>query len=381
MGRLRTPADLRSSSRFRSSATGRIRGVFVIAAKDGPGQTTVMAGLPSSPTSTPREARKVVFLAFPDVQSLDVTGPVEVFSVASRLLAFEASSDPGYEIEVAAPGRRPFRTSSGLELRPHRGVSRVPSSIDTLVVAGGIGAEAASRDEELVGWVRRTAARARRVTSVCTGALVLGEAGLLDGRRATTHWAWTPQLADRFPGARVEADPIFVRDGSVWTSAGATAGMDLALALVEEDLGHRRALEVARWLVLFMRRPGGQKQFSAQLELQAADRPRVRELLAWIPDHVREDLSVEALARRTCMSPRNFARVFTKEVGISPARFVERTRVEAARRRLEESDESVERIASSCGFGTAETMRRAFLRQIEVNPNDYRAHFRSAQTA
>jgi transcriptional regulator GlxA family with amidase domain len=214
------------------------------------------------------------------------------------------------------------------------------------------------------------------VASVCTGAFVLAKAGLLDGRRATTHWASCGDLAARYPAIQVERDPIFVRDGNVSTSAGVTAGMDLALALVEEDLGRRVALEAARWLVVFLQRPGGQAQFSAQLSAQAAGRAPLRELQSWIPDHLDEDLSVPALARRACMSDRNFARAFRRETGRTPGAYVEAARVERARIALETGDLPVETIAAQAGFGTVETMRRAFRRQVGVSPIEYRTRFR-----
>jgi transcriptional regulator GlxA family with amidase domain len=228
-----------------------------------------------------------------------------------------------------------------------------------------------------VAWIRDAAARSRRVTSVCTGAFLLAAAGLLDGRRATTHWAWCDVLANRYPAVQVEPDPIFVRDGDVITSAGVTSGMDMALALVEEDLGREIALEVARWLVLFVKRPGGQAQFSAQLEAQIADREPLRELQQWLPDHLDEDLSVPALARRACMSERNFARAFRGETGMTPAAYVEAARVERARIFLDSGDLPVETIARQTGFGTVETMRRAFRRRVGVSPAGYRSRFRS----
>jgi transcriptional regulator GlxA family with amidase domain len=254
----------------------------------------------------------------------------------------------------------------------------VSGGIDTLLVAGGIGAPRAAADRALIGWLRRIAPRARRLGSVCTGAFLLAEAGLLDGRRATTHWRFCRQLAERYPRVAVDPDPIFVRDRRVYTSAGVTAGMDLALALVEEDHGREVALGVARQLVMFLKRPGGQSQFSVPLMAQAAERQPLSELLTWIGDHPGADLSVEALARRAAMSPRNFARVFTRHVGMTPARFVERARVEAARRRLEESSVGVEVIATESGFNSAEIMRRAFLRTVRVSPADYRHRFRIA---
>ena len=241
--------------------------------------------------------RRVVIVAFPRVQTLDVHGPAEVFSTATQL-----SKDDGYSVEVVATRPGPLPTSS-VALYPDLTIDRCRGPIDTLVVAGGRGVQTAAQDEGLIRWLGSAARRSRRVTSVCTGAFLLAEAGLLDGRRATTHWASCSLLADRHPDVDVEADPIFVRDGNVTTSAGVTAGMDMALALVEEDLGRELALEVARWLVLFVKRPGGQAQFSAQLEAQVADREPLRELQQWLPDHLDEDLSVPALARRAWRAP------------------------------------------------------------------------------
>jgi transcriptional regulator GlxA family with amidase domain len=229
----------------------------------------------------------------------------------------------------------------------------------------------------IVPWLRETAPRARRVTSVCSGAFLLAEAGLLDGRHATTHWASCARLQEDYPAVTVEPDPIFVRDGNVTTSAGVTAGMDLALALVEEDLGRRVALEVARWLVLFVKRPGGQAQFSAGLAAQAADREPLRELQDWIADHLREDLTVRALAERSHMSERNFARAFRREIGMTPATYVEALRVERARAALQDSGAPMAGVAYDAGFGTVETMRRAFHRRLGVGPAAYRGRFRA----
>jgi transcriptional regulator GlxA family with amidase domain len=287
--------------------------------------------------------RQVTVLAFPRVQPLDVTGPVEVFSIASRLAR---KADQRYQIEVVAPTAGAVRTWSGLGLVVDRDLAHATRPIDTLVVAGGPGVQDAARDRALVGWIRRSAPRARRVASVCTGAFLLAEAGLLDGRRATTHWSACDELARRYPRVRVEKDPIFVREGRVSTSAGVTAGIDLALDLVDEDLGRGIALEVARWLVLFLRRPGGQSQFSAQLGGQLAER-----------DTLRRDLS------------------------LTPAVYVERARVEAARRRLETTGAGLPEVARDAGFGTVETMHRAFRRTLRVTPGAYRAHFRGAREA
>jgi len=313
-------------------------------------------------------------VVFPGVQALDVVGPVEVFAAAGDLAA--SVGDPGYRIRVAASQARPVRTSSGLELGVDAALHRVRGAVDTLVVAGGDGTVGAVADEVLVGAVRRLAGPARRITSVCSGAFVLAEAGLLSGRRATTHWQVCELLARRHPDVEVESDAIYVRDGRLATSAGVTAGMDLALALVEEDLGPEVALAVARRLVLFLRRPGGQSQFSAQLAAGPAPDAGLRELQAFIAEHPDADLGVGALARRAAMSERTLARRFRDELGTTPARYVEAVRVEAARRRLEAGDEAVRAVARACGFGSEETLRRSFLRAVGVTPSDYRRRFR-----
>ena len=315
--------------------------------------------------------RPVVLLGFPGAQILDVTGPAEVFSMADRLRG------PAYDVRLVAPGGRPFETSAGITLGPRAQLPR-QGAIDTLLVAGGMGVVPALRDRALIDWLQRAAGRARRIASVCNGAFLLAEAGLLDGRRATTHWSAGEELQRRHPQVEVDTDPIFVRDGTVYTSAGVTAGMDLALALVEEDLGRDTALEVARWLVLFLKRPGGQSQFSAQLSSQLAERRPLRELQAWIVEHPDENLSVSALADRACMSERNFARAFRREVGMTPGAYVEAVRIDRARMLLETSDAPVEAVAAECGFGTVETMRRAFARRVRVSPSDYRGRFRAA---
>jgi len=325
--------------------------------------------------------RRVVLVAVPDSEVLDVTGPLEVFSQASRELLRRrrrASGDAAYQLELLAPERGPVTTSCGLELGPARPLSGLRGPLDTLMVAGGIGVQAALGDRKLVSGLRRVAGRARRVTSVCTGAFLLAEAGLLDRRRVTTHWAACAALQQRYPALEVDPDPIFVRDGNTWTSAGVTAGMDLALALVEEDHGRDVALMVARRMVLFLKRPGGQSQFSARLQAQQTRSAPLAEVQEWIVDNPADDLSVARLARRAGMSPRHFARVFTRATGTTPARFVERARVEVARRLLEESSEGVDRIAADCGFGSPETLRRSFLRTLRVGPSEYRQRFQAA---
>ena len=323
--------------------------------------------------------RRIVFLAFPDVQVLDVTGPLEVFGRAARLLVERGlRRDLAYSVEIVAATAGPIETSSGIKIVADRRFRDVRYRVDTLLVAGGRGSRAAAQDAGLRAWLARMAPRVRRIGSVCTGTFVLAAAGLLDGKRATTHWASCEALSELHPRVTVESDPIFVRDGRIYTSAGVTAGMDLALALVEEDFGRHVALGVARQLVMFLRRPGGQSQFSSQLAVQIADREPLRELVEWIADHLASDLSVSALAERVAMSPRHFARVFAAELHMTPARFVELQRVELARRRLEESSDGVDLVAATCGFGGAEVMRRAFLRTIRVSPTDYRSRFRSS---
>jgi transcriptional regulator GlxA family with amidase domain len=244
-----------------------------------------------------------------------------------------------------------------------------------LLVAGGYGVVEVENIAGFLPWLRRKAAKARRICSVCSGAVVLAAAGLLDGRRATTHWYHCRQVADRFPAVKFDPDPIFIRDGNVYTSAGVTAGIDLALSLVEEDLGADLALFVARALVVFLRRPGSQSQFSVSLSLQTSDRMPLRELQSWLLDNLREPLTVEQMALQVGMSPRNFARVFAEQIGTTPSRFVTQIRLEAARRRLEESSQSIELIAEECGFGSTESMRSAFQRMLHVSPQDYRNRF------
>jgi transcriptional regulator GlxA family with amidase domain len=321
--------------------------------------------------------RQVVILAYPGVQSLDVTGPLEVFAGAHQLIAATGRSARGYEVSVVSRDGGPLRSSSGLTLTPHSAVRDAPATIDTLIVAGGAGCMDAAADRRLVDWISEASLRARRTVSVCTGAFLLARAGLLDGRRVTTHWASAAELARLHPAVRVDPDPIYLRDGRIWTSAGVTAGMDLALALVEEDLDREAALAIARHLVLFLRRPGNQSQFSATLTAQQPRREPLRETLRFVLEHVTEDLSVEAMAARAHMSPRHFARAFHAETGVTPARYVERVRLEAARMRLEDTAEPVATVAAACGFGTAETMRRAFLRALEVSPAEYRRRFQA----
>ena len=275
---------------------------------------------------------------------------------------------------------RSITTNCGLVLTGTETFRTLRGPIDTLLVAGGSGVESAAQEEELLLWLRKTAPRVRRLGSICTGAFLLASARLLDGKRAATHWKWAARLAAQFKQTTVDPDPIYIRDGNTYTTAGVTAGMDLALALVEEDLGSPMALEVARELVLYLRRTGGQSQFSTALSLQSSDRRQIEETRSWILDNLEKDLPVEKLAARAGMSPRNFARVFLKDTGTTPAHFVERLRVETARRRLEESRDKLEKIATDCGFGSIQTLRRSFRRVLQVPPNDYRHRFTDLTT-
>ena len=319
------------------------------------------------------DAAEVLVVVYDGVQFLDAAGPVEVFDGAARALG-----GGGYRVRLASAGGRDVVTSSGVRLGVHADLAGVRGGLDTLLVAGGWGYPGAAADRELTGAVRRLAAGARRVGSVCTGAFVLAGAGLLEGRRATTHWAFCADLARACPAAAVEPDAMFVRDGPVATSAGVTAGVDLALALVEEDHGADLARLVAKWLVMFLQRPGGQSQFSVWSPGRPAAGDPLGALLADIAARPAADLSVPAMAGRLSMSPRHFSRVFARRTGVSPGRYVERARVAAARARLEAGDDGVETVARQSGFGTAETMRRSFLRELGIPPSACRARFARA---
>lgn len=316
---------------------------------------------------------QVLFVLFDGVQSLDVTGPFEVLSGASDWCRSRGEL-PRYSLRTASLGGRPVRTSSGLTLVPDADLNQIGGRLDLLIVPGGSGARRC--DPELVSRVAEHAKTAGRLASVCTGAFLLAEAGLLKGRTVTTHWAYCDTLAAEYPELTVQPDPIFVRDGTLITSAGVTAGIDLALALVEDDLGRDAALTIARRLVMFLRRPGNQAQFSAHLSAQTASREPLRDVQQWIAEHPEADLSVETLAARASLSPRQFARAFAAQTGVPPGQYVDRVRVEAARRHLEDSADGVERISRACGYGTPEAMRRAFVRSLGVSPAEYRRRFR-----
>jgi transcriptional regulator GlxA family with amidase domain len=321
----------------------------------------------------PAAKRQVVLVAFDGVQMLDVVGPADVLDAATRLLGGKG----GYGITIASADGQPVRGSAGLRLAADVALGQVRSrGVDTVIVGGGLQIDRVLADPRLVPGLRRVADGARRTCSVCTGAFLLAEAGLLEGRAATTHWAFCAELARRHPETRVEPDRIFVRDGRVATSAGLTAGMDLALALVEEDHGAEVARTVARWTVMFLQRPGGQSQFSERLALPAGVDSPVREALDTIVADPTGDHRLPQLARRASLSERHLRRLFAEQTGTTPARFTERVRVEAARELLEGSGAPVGEVAGRCG--SAETMRRAFLRVLGVGPAEYRGRFRSS---
>jgi transcriptional regulator GlxA family with amidase domain len=317
-----------------------------------------------------------VIVAFPGVQSLDVTGPFEVFAGANQAMAASspAGATPPYALELVSVDGAPVSTESGLSLGT-RPLPKGGVEIDTLVLPGGAGSRTARFDDRLIRWLRATAPRARRIVTVCTGTFLAAEAGLADDLTVTTHWAYAGRLAREYPAVDVDPDPIYVHDGRLWSSAGVTAGIDLSLALVEDDLGTEVAQTVARWLVMFLRRPGGQTQFSAPVWMPRAERSAIRSVQSHIESHPDGDHSVSALAQRASMSARHFTRVFTAEVGEPPGQYVERVRTEAARRALEDTKDTLDVVARRCGFGSAETLRRIFVKRLGIPPNQYRHRF------
>jgi transcriptional regulator GlxA family with amidase domain len=319
--------------------------------------------------------RSVLIFGYPGVQAMDLVGPFEVFAGATLYLKSQNRADEGYTVSIVSPNGEPASTGTGLTLVAEP-LPDPRQPIDTLVLPGGIGVDEVRQNPEIVAWVQAAAQNARRVVSVCTGAFLAAQAGLLDGCCATTHWAFAGQMAREFTSVTVDPDPIFVRSSEkVWTAAGVTAGIDLSLALVEDDYGTEAAQTVARWMVLYLRRPGGQTQFAAPVWMPRAKRAPIRDAQDAIESEPGGAHSIPDLARRAAMSPRHFTRVFTDEVGEAPGAYVERIRTEAARRQLEETDDTVTVIASRCGFGTAETLRRNFVRRLGVSPDHYRKTF------
>lgn len=316
--------------------------------------------------------RRVVMLGSSPAQMLDIVGPLEVFSIANRVSGL---APPPYRIELASTDKSmAIAGTSGLFLKVAGSYGRVRGKIDTLLIAGGEGARMLN-DKPVLAWIRTTARRVRRVGSVCTGAFVLAKAGVLNKRRVTTHWAWTGELQRLHPEITVDHNPIWVRDGNVYTSAGITAGIDLAIEMVAEDLGSAVALRVAQQMVVFLHRPGGQAQFSISLARQGSERKPFRDLGTWMIENLAGDLSITALAARVGMSARNFCRVFPREMGTTPGRYLQSLKIEAARRGLEQNRLGLKELAAVCGFGSEEVLRCAFLRELKTTPGAYRKRF------
>ena len=323
--------------------------------------------------NTPSPTKTIGLLAYDDMQALDLAGPLDVFGGANSL----AHGAPPYELCIIGLQARAVRAENGLSIVPAHALDDVPP-LDTLLIPGGLGARLAiNRDARLLEWLRERAKDTRRIVSICTGAYVLAAAGLLDGRRVTTHWHYADDLARRYPALHVETDRLFLRDGRFATSGGLTAGMDLALALVEEDLGAPAALGVARYLVMYVKRPGNQAQFSTPLAAQAQGNGRMGALVDWLLAHLDENVGVERMAEQVAMSARHFRRVFAETFGVTPARFVEKLRLEQACMRLTQGRAPIERIASSVGFNSADAFRRAFRARYGATPNEYRERFSS----
>jgi transcriptional regulator GlxA family with amidase domain len=320
--------------------------------------------------------RRVAMLIYPDVTPLDVIGPLEVFDFANRL-----SKKKLYEIHTVAPTAAPIATRLGFAFLPSCAMTDLAGPIDTLLVSGAGGPAVHQAPEEIFDWFRQAALRARRFGSICTGAFILGKAGLIDGKRVTTHWARGGELAQRNPATKVEIDSIYIRDGKLCTSAGISAGIDLALALVEEDHGRDLALRIARYLVLFLKRSGGQTQFSTVLQSQFSSIPAIEKVQRWCHDNLSADLRVSALARKAAMSERSFIRAFRENTGRTPAEFVGSIRLQAARRLLEETALPQKAIAQRCGLDSVAAMRRVFLRELGVSPADYRDKFQAQAAA
>jgi transcriptional regulator GlxA family with amidase domain len=334
--------------------------------------------LPPPTCTRPRTTRRVAILAYDGCQLIDVTGVLEIFVYAADLLRQRyPDAPPFYNVEILGMRKGYLRTSSGIKLVADRSYRDAGEEIDTLLIAGGNLAPLykLGRDHRVRAWLQGMAGRVRRIGSICTGVLLLAEAGLLEGRRVTTHWAFCERLASDFRNIEICPDALHVRDGQFYTSAGATAGMDLALDMVEADLGRELSLAIARFLVMFLKRPGGQSQFSGQLAMQLLEGGRLSSLLHWIADHLDQDLTVDVMATQVHMSPRNFSRMFVREVGTTPAKLVEALRVEEARRRIEGCHLPFERIARDCGFRTGERMRRSFKRKLHILPENYRSAF------
>ncbi len=325
--------------------------------------------------STQYPIKHIAIVAFPGAEVLDITGPYEVFTFANLGLQKEGIiQDAVYSVKVFAEQAGPVTTLSGLQIIADQSYNQIDDIYDTLLIPGGH-PEVVLANPQIVELIKDMAPKVDRLVSVCTGAFLLAESGLLDGRKATTHWDYCHELAEKYPLVNIEPDRIFVKEGNVLTSGGITSGIDLALAMVEDDWGQKLALAVAQYLVVYLKRPGGQSQFSSYLTREASNRPDLRDLQSWIMQHPDEDLRVEILAERMSMSSRNFSRLFFSETSITPAKFVEMVRIDSARNLLEMTKFPIDSVADSSGFKDPENMRRAFLRQLGINPRDYRKRF------
>jgi transcriptional regulator GlxA family with amidase domain len=323
-----------------------------------------------------RKLRILGIVAFDGLELLDLTGPMDVFGMANAgLMGAGAFPEPAYRFRVIAREPGLVTTSCGLKLHADSAYGDLQDDLDTLLIPGAPDVGAVLADPALREWVAAMSTRVRRLVSVCTGAFLLAKADLLNGRRATTHWAYCERLAAEYPDVRVEPDRIFLKDGAIYTSGGITSGIDLALSLLEEDWGRETSLLIARYMVVFLKRPGGQTQFSGYLASEATQHPDLRSLQIWIMENPAEDMHIEALAERVAMSPRNFARVFQTETGMTPAKFVEKARIDAARHYLGSSEIRIETVATVSGFGDPERMRRSFVRHLGISPQDYRERF------
>lgn len=324
--------------------------------------------------------RHIVFLVPPNTTLLTTVGPLEVFAKAIDLFD-SGRGDMNFRYQthvVSMDNGKQINTSSGLPILSEGSYTEIDYPIDTILVTGLGCYLDPGQKVAMLEWLKNQSGRIRRICSVCSGAFVLAEAGLLDGRKATAHWSKNEELAQDFPSIDVQIARIFIKDGNIYTAAGITSGMDLALALIEEDLGQSFALDVARWLVLYLKRPGNQSQFNTYLDCKKIGHPTMRKVCEWILDHLREDITVEDLAEQAAMSPRNFARVFVRVLRITPAKFINKLRVENAGRHLIETRLSLDEIAYHCGLKTSENLRRQFLNFFEVTPYQYRKSFQSS---
>ncbi len=324
-----------------------------------------------------RTRKRIVVVTHKGSNTLEFIGPIYVFEEANFFLEYSNRTDIGYDIEVVTTDPGPVFEVKGLKMMADKPFYELSGEIDTLIVQAVDEDEGTLANTEFIDWLADMSKRVRRVVSICVGTYFLAEAGLLDGKRATTHWAACTHFAKQYPNVRLEPEPIFVKDGDVYTSAGATSGLDLTVALVEEDFGHDLARRVAQGLVMYLKRPGNQSQFSVFTSRDFPKEERIRWVQNYISENPEADLSVEALARQASMSPRNFSRVFSNEVGLSPGKFVELSRLERARFLLEDTDLPLPDVADKCGYGTADGLRLAFNRHLDVSPREYRQRFSS----